>query len=71
MNMNKLISELVDATDLRLFVIAECFQSNGKFEDIHDITKVDIWFLYKIKKWSCLNISLTNYTLDTLTKIDT
>jgi len=39
-------------TDTRLFVVNEAFKKGATIEEIHDITKIDPWFLRRIKKVS-------------------
>jgi carbamoyl-phosphate synthase large subunit len=36
-------------TDKRIFAIADSLKNNMSIDDIHDLTKIDKWFLYKIK----------------------
>ncbi len=41
--------ELVNPTDRRIFAIAEAFNRGYSIEDIYEKTKIDHWFLYKLK----------------------
>ncbi|MBU0907123.1 MAG: carbamoyl-phosphate synthase (glutamine-hydrolyzing) large subunit [Nanoarchaeota archaeon] len=41
--------ELSNPTDKRIFAIAEAIKKGFTMEDIHSLTKIDSWFLYKIK----------------------
>ncbi len=34
--------------DRRIWVIAEAIRSGISYEEIHDITKIDLWFIDKI-----------------------
>jgi carbamoyl-phosphate synthase large subunit len=40
---------LKDATDQRLFAIAELIRRGTTIEEIHDFTMIDIWFLSKVR----------------------
>ena len=42
--------ELSEPTDMRIFVIEKAFEKNYSIEKIHDLTKIDNWFLLKLKK---------------------
>ncbi len=44
------MKELEEPTDLRLFAIAEAFWKGMTVEEIHEKTKIDNWFLFKLKK---------------------
>jgi carbamoyl-phosphate synthase large subunit len=55
--------ELSKPTDRRIFAIAEAFNKNYSIDEIHDKTKIDRWFLQKLK--NIVNIK------DELEKIDT
>lgn len=41
--------ELQEPTDKRIFVIAEAVKKGYSVEEIHQLTKIDRWFLYKLK----------------------
>ena len=41
--------ELIEPTDKRMFAIAEAIKRGYSIEKINELTKVDRWFLYKIK----------------------
>lgn len=41
--------ELEQPTDLRIFVIADALSKNFSIEKIHELTKIDRWFLVKLK----------------------
>jgi carbamoyl-phosphate synthase large subunit len=45
----KIISELKNPTDLRIFYIVKALQSSIGVEEIYRLTGVDKWFLYKIQ----------------------
>jgi len=42
--------ELAEPTDMRILVIEKAFSMGFTFEEIHEITKIDNWFLLKLKK---------------------
>ncbi|MCP5049613.1 MAG: carbamoyl-phosphate synthase (glutamine-hydrolyzing) large subunit [bacterium] len=52
--------ELTEPTDMRIFAIAEAFKNNFTVEHIHKLTRIDNWFLEKLK-----NISLMAEKLET------
>jgi carbamoyl-phosphate synthase large subunit len=59
--------ELSEPTDMRIFVIAEAFEKGWSIEKIHDATKIDPWFLHKLKHIFDLKNELENYnTLSSL-----
>lgn len=41
--------ELAEPTDMRIFVIAEAMEKGVDIDRIHDLTKIDKWFLFKLK----------------------
>jgi carbamoyl-phosphate synthase large subunit len=46
----KIISELENPTDQRIFYVVKALQSGIKVEQIYKLTGIDEWFLHKIKK---------------------
>ncbi len=42
-------SELLNPTDERIFAIAQALKSNVSIEQVHELTNIDKWFLYKIQ----------------------
>lgn len=42
--------ELINPTDRRIFAIAAAFDKGYSVDQIHDTTKIDRWFLYKLQK---------------------
>jgi carbamoyl-phosphate synthase large subunit len=58
----KMIFELGNPTDQRLFYLVKALQSGVEIKDIHELTGIDPWFLYKIK-----NIVEFQKKLDSLT----
>lgn len=45
----EIIRELSNPTDSRIFVIAMALQHNFTIDEIYELTKIDRWFLYKLK----------------------
>ncbi len=41
--------ELKEPTDKRIFIIAKAIRSGYSVEKIHELTRIDHWFLYKLK----------------------
>lgn len=59
---------LVNASYQRILVIAEAMSKGDSVERIHELTKIDNWFLYKLKKISNLENDLRSLkTADALT----
>jgi carbamoyl-phosphate synthase large subunit len=42
-------NELAEPTDMRIFVIAEALEKGISVDRIHELTKIDKWFLYKLE----------------------
>lgn len=53
--------ELIEPTDLRVFVIADAFAKDYSVDGIYELTKIDPWFLYKLKNIFDLNNELLKY----------
>ncbi|TVQ17486.1 MAG: carbamoyl-phosphate synthase large subunit, partial [Bacteroidetes bacterium] len=53
--------ELSNPTDTRIFVIAMALQHNFTIDEIHELTKIDRWFLYKLKNITDLKSQLAPY----------
>jgi carbamoyl-phosphate synthase large subunit len=49
LEFNDIEKELSEPTDMRIFVIAEAFASGWSVERIHSVTRIDPWFLNKLK----------------------
>ena len=56
--------KLYDCDDERLFAIFEALMRGITPEEIHNITKIDLWFLYKLKNLAQMETSLRTKTLD-------
>ncbi len=48
-NNKSLKERLADCDDRRIFTVFEAIKAGMSFEEIHDITKIDNWFLAKLK----------------------
>jgi len=53
--------ELQEPTDMRIFVIAAAFEKGYTVERIHDLTRIDHWFLYKLEKIFKLKNEMEGY----------
>ncbi len=47
--VNDIDKALCEPTDNRVFVIAKAFQKGYTVDQIHDLTKIDRWFLYRLE----------------------
>ncbi len=66
LQFENLEQELSKPTDKRLLVIVEALKQGFSIDKIHLLTKIDKWFLYKIKNIVQAEIELSQYTLETL-----
>ncbi|OFY47640.1 MAG: carbamoyl phosphate synthase large subunit [Bacteroidetes bacterium RBG_13_46_8] len=53
--------ELAEPTDMRIFVIADAFKHGFTIEKINDLTRIDPWFLHKLKNIHDLKDQLKQY----------
>ena len=53
--------ELSEPTDMRIFSIAEALEKGMSVERIYELTKIDKWFLYKLKNIVNIADQLTQY----------
>ncbi|MFO7371071.1 MAG: carbamoyl-phosphate synthase (glutamine-hydrolyzing) large subunit [Bacteroidales bacterium] len=53
--------ELSEPTDMRIFVIADALSKGLSVERIHELTRIDLWFLHKLKNIFTLNLELEQY----------
>jgi|WetSurSiteA1Bulk_404760.scaffolds.fasta_scaffold00292_5 carbamoyl-phosphate synthase large subunit len=53
--------ELSEPTDMRIFVIADAFSKGYSVEKIHELTRIDPWFLHKLKNIFKLKNKLEQY----------
>ncbi|MBE6183105.1 carbamoyl-phosphate synthase (glutamine-hydrolyzing) large subunit [Heyndrickxia ginsengihumi] len=66
MDIQALIPYLVEASDLRIFAIAESMIKGLSIEEIHQYTEIDRWFLEKIKKIIDIEKQLNEYSIETV-----
>ena len=59
--------ELAEPTDMRIFVIAEALEKGVPVERIHELTKIDKWFLFKLRHIITIKNNLCEY--DTLESV--
>ena len=65
LSSDNLDAALSEPTDKRIFYIAEALKSGYTVDKIHELTKIDNWFLNKLK-----NIIDLDYTLEEYNKIE-
>jgi carbamoyl-phosphate synthase large subunit len=61
-NLEELKTFLIEATDIRLFAIAEVFRKGMDIKTVHELTEIDYWFLEKVKGLITLEKELTSYS---------
>jgi carbamoyl-phosphate synthase large subunit len=54
-------NELEEPTDMRIFVIAEALEKGIPVDRIYELTKIDKWFLYKLKNIISIKNELCEY----------
>ena len=59
---------LREPTDKRIFVISKAMHKGYTVDQIHELTKIDHWFLYKLKHIIDVDEQLKNCNLNTLDK---
>jgi len=61
--------ELAEPTDMRIFVIADALEKGIAIDRIYELTKIDKWFLYKLKNIIGIKKELCRYkTLESVPK---
>eukprot|EP01116_Phalansterium_solitarium_P021821 TRINITY_DN6959_c0_g1_i2.p1 TRINITY_DN6959_c0_g1~~TRINITY_DN6959_c0_g1_i2.p1 ORF type:complete len:1884 (-),score=892.07 TRINITY_DN6959_c0_g1_i2:456-6107(-) len=58
--------ELEHPSDQRIYVIASAFREGMSVDQVHDLTRIDKWFLHKLKRISDLEISMEAFTTATV-----
>ena len=53
--------ELAEPTDMRIFVIADALEKDYSIYQIHKLTRIDKWFLYKLKNIIDLKNEISQY----------
>ncbi len=67
-NQEKILYELEHASWNRVFKIHDAIKLGIPLKTIHNITKIDFWFLNQINDLVDLEKKLSNYDIDTITK---
>ena len=62
LELGDLDKELSNPTDLRIFAIAKAFEEGYTIERIQELTKIDPWFLGKLKNIHDYSLVLSKYT---------
>lgn len=57
----EMLTELEVPTDMRIFAIAEAFEKGMTVDEIHDLTKIDNWFLFKLEKIFKLKLEIEKH----------
>ncbi len=65
-NYDQIIEKLTNASWDRVFVIYDAIAFGIPLKTIHEITKIDMWFLKQYEELYALEKAISNYTLDTL-----
>ncbi|MEI7595394.1 MAG: carbamoyl-phosphate synthase (glutamine-hydrolyzing) large subunit [Bacteroidota bacterium] len=60
-DLEQVEKELSTPTDMRVFVIAEALHKGFSIDKIHDLTKIDKWFLYKLKSIYDIRQNITSF----------
>jgi len=68
MDKEELISRIDKQDDERMFFVAEAIRLNMSLAEIHERTKIDLWFLNKFKKIITLEEDLKSDSLEGLSK---
>jgi len=61
LEFKNLDEELSNPTDLRIFAVAKAFESGYSIDQIYDLTKIDKWFLGKLKNIYDYSVVLAKY----------
>ncbi|MBM1107596.1 carbamoyl-phosphate synthase large subunit [Aurantibacter crassamenti] len=67
-NYDEIISKLTIPSWDRVFVIYDAIQMGIPLSRIHEITKIDMWFLRQYEELHYLEKEISNYSVDTLSK---
>ncbi|MEZ4857911.1 MAG: carbamoyl-phosphate synthase large subunit [Flavobacteriaceae bacterium] len=65
-NYDQIIEKLTNASWDRVFVIYDAIQMGIPLSRIHEITKIDMWFLRQYEELYLLEKEISRFTLDTL-----
>ena len=67
-NYDQIIEKLTNASWDRVFAIYDAIQIGIPLSRIHEITKIDMWFLKQFKELDFLEKEISTYTIGSLTK---
>tara|TARA_R100001369_G_scaffold20091_1_gene36710 strand:+ start:209314 stop:212166 length:2853 start_codon:yes stop_codon:yes gene_type:complete len=67
-NYDQIIDKLTHASWDRVFVIYDAIQIGIPLRRIHEITKIDMWFLKQYEELYALEIEISKFDIDTLPK---
>ena len=67
-NYDTIISKLTHASWDRVFVIYDAIQLGIPLSRIHEITKIDMWFLKQYEELHHLEMEISKYSVETVTK---
>jgi carbamoyl-phosphate synthase large subunit len=67
-NYEQILDKLANASWDRVFVIYDAIAMGIPLSRIHEITKIDMWFLKQYEELYLLEKEISNYTIDTLPK---
>jgi len=63
-----IIEKLTNPSWDRVFVIYDAIQAGISLKKIHDITKIDMWFLKQYEELYQLEVEISKYTIDSISK---
>ena len=64
----EIISKLINASWDRVFVIFDAIQIGMSLERIHELTKIDMWFLRQYEELYLLQNEISTYTIETISR---
>ena len=66
--VEELKKELKTPTDRRIFAVAEAIEKGISIDEIHDLTRIDKWFLYKMKNIADIAEQISPFKLEDVPK---
>eukprot|EP00397_Hematodinium_sp_SG-2012_P000835 GEMP01000836.1.p1 GENE.GEMP01000836.1~~GEMP01000836.1.p1 ORF type:complete len:1563 (+),score=298.28 GEMP01000836.1:32-4690(+) len=66
--IEEVVEELRNPSPMRVWAIAKAFDFEMTIEEIHDLTKIDLWFLHKLYNIHLAKLMLNKMTFDGLTQ---
>ncbi|MFY7811526.1 MAG: carbamoyl-phosphate synthase large subunit, partial [Flavobacterium sp.] len=67
-NYEQILDKLKNASWDRVFVLYDAIQIGIPLQRIHEITKIDLWFLHQIEELFLLEKEIAKHTIDTISK---